>query len=557
MPNQPPALISVLIPERSRPEMLERCIASLIETAGTDRGIEILIAVDRDDPAYADLDAPKPWERFRFGEVRVQAWLWDRPLTLGEKLNMLAAEARGDVLWFVANDYTMETLGWPAKFRAACARLPNGIGVPFPHDDLHPDHAAFPIITRAMQQAVGFAFPPCYGIGWFTDTHIDEIGILLGQHFEIDVTVRSQGERGATHGMVDLSFWVQFFRAIAPLRLQEATRAAEIAYGRASPQFHQMMADITRRQQLCAARVAHLSTPEFLARWSDRSASPPAPRYPEVKAYAERMMAEIKKGTPKRLRVAIAVPSGRTWEATTATCVAAVMCHSAMAGIECCLINVQTSMPAHMRNVTVQMALDQDCDFCLWIDSDMTCKPDTLVNLLRHNKSIVGATYNRRVPPFGTLGRLKGPHPGIENLMGGLCEAEFLPGGMLLVKMDVYKAMKWPWYYEAYRWDEVEHVDAFKAMMRDYYRTQPPEGVLEGFEDTKLGQWIAANGDVGVDGGPADRMTSEDINWSKKARRAGFEIWCCLDTTFDTGHIGEKVITCDRPDLPAEKMAAD
>ena len=42
-------MISVLIPERGRPKELERLLRSLIDTAGDDAQIEILVAVDDDD----------------------------------------------------------------------------------------------------------------------------------------------------------------------------------------------------------------------------------------------------------------------------------------------------------------------------------------------------------------------------------------------------------------------------------------------------------------------------------------------------------------------------
>lgn len=539
--------ISVLIPERGRPEMLERCIQSLLDTAGDDHRIEILVAIDDDDPAWIDRE-PIPMPRTRY-------FRWPRAITLGEKLNRLGQEAAGGIFWFIANDYIVETLGWPAKFREAVANLPNGIGVPFPRDDLHPNHASFPIITRRMQEAIGFLFPPCYPY-WFIDTTWDQHGIMLGQRFEIDVTVRAPEGRGLSHGLYELQFWVSFWEAMAPVRLREAAQLIAAAYGHGTPAFQTVMQDIPRRQQICKARTAHLSTPEFLAEWGSRSESPPAPRYQEVRTFAEQMMEKLKKGAPRKPKVAIATPSGRQWEATTGVCIASVAAQTTLAGVSIGLVNVQTSMISHGRNATVAMCLEQGFDYIFWIDADMKLPATILMDLLRCDKDIVGATYNRRVAPYETLGRMKGPKPSESALRSGLIEAEALPGGVILVKTDVYRALKWPWYFESYRWDAPNGLDAFEGLLRDYFRTLPPAEAVAEFRETALAKWMADGYEVGLDPGARDRLSSEDINFCKKATRAGFQIWCSLDATFEVGHIGEQVVTCDRPP-EALKEAAD
>jgi len=106
-------LISVLIPARGRPLELARCIRTLRDAAAGDPAIEILVAIDDDDEAF---------HRSPFSDTRVRAMIGPRPATLGAKLNILAAAARGDILWFIADDYVMDTVGWPPpRCRAASA----------------------------------------------------------------------------------------------------------------------------------------------------------------------------------------------------------------------------------------------------------------------------------------------------------------------------------------------------------------------------------------------------------------------------------------------------
>ncbi len=533
------AMISVLIPERGRPAMLHRLIESLIDTADNDRRYEILVAVDDGDPAWVDHEPHEPWS-----VTRPITWYHGpRPVTLGEKLNGLAKEARGGIVWFIANDYVMETVGWPAKFRQAVAKLPNGIGVPYVHDDLHPDHAAFPIITRKMMSEIGFMFPPWFGIGWFIDTWWDELSILMGIRCEVDVTVRAPEGRGKTHGIRDVTFWATFFDELRPYRVRDATALLRIAHGE-SPTLKGALRDMSEREALCVSRTAHLTSQAFAATWEARAESEAPESYAAVKTYAENMLINMRKGRPKPIRVALAVPSGRTWEATTANCIAALAARSAVAGIDLFFCNIQSSQVTHGRNTSVRIAMEHGCDWIMWLDSDMRVNPDVLVRLLSHDRPIVGATYNKRVPradgSYETLGRLKGPHP--DTLNDGLHEANFLPGGIMLVNMDMYRALGWPWYAEGYRWDGKDGLDRFHALLRDYFDEEPSEEVLASIAGTAFGDWIMDNYTVGD--GP---MISEDLFWCRKVRRAGFQIWCDLKVTGDSAHIGQTEITCKLP----------
>jgi hypothetical protein len=514
-------LISVLIPERGRPEALKALLWSLVTHDGDDQRYEILVAIDEDDSAHHGVE---PVE-----SRHVRYFTWPRPLTLGQKINMLAREASdADFYWFCSNDRLMLTEGWPAKFREAVASLPNGIGVAYPKDPLHPDHAAFPIVTRQMEKAVGFVMPPCYPY-WFIDTHWDQLGVLLGVRFEIPVELAVQeGTDGTIDGRYELPFWVDFFHAITPVRLKEGIQLIEAAWGKDHKEGAAALADLGRRQQICAARVAHLKNPAFLDYWGSKATEPPYPAYAEVKKYAEGMIADLAKQAPRKLRVAIATPSGRSYEAGCANCIAALAAYSAQAGIDLSLINVQTSAITHGRNSTVQIAMENNCDKILWVDSDMTFPPNTLVRLLQHQKDIVGATYNKRTPPYTTLGRLKGQNPGTAALnAGGLHEAELLPGGLLLIDMNVYKALKWPWYAECYRWEGDDNRDAFRRQMKEYFTSIPSEKVLDSLDGTAFGDWIKENYEVAVDKGSQERYFSEDLFLIVKARENGFSVWCC------------------------------
>jgi len=41
--------------------------------------------------------------------------------------------------------------------------------------------------------------------------------------------------------------------------------------------------------------------------------------------------------------------------------------------------------------------------------------------------------------------------------------------------------------------------------------------------------------------------TGEDVNFCMKAHRYGFDVWCDLDSSYDTGHIGVHTIYPGKP----------
>lgn len=204
-------------------------------------------------------------------------------------------------------------------------------------------------------------------------------------------------------------------------------------------------------------------------------------------------------------RVAICIPSFSQWEADFGMCLAGMVSQSAIAGLRLAIKNEKRSMVSRARNLLVRWALQMEVDWLLYLDADMTYPADLLLRLLSHNKDIVGPTYNRRAPPYDTLGHLIDDNKDLST--GGLRLADSLPAGLLLVKAAVFKKLKYPWFFETY--DEDHPFD-----------------------------------------GPNE--ASEDVNFVKKAVGAGFEAWMDLDLTWQCGHIGDQLVTCTRPPAPGE-----
>jgi hypothetical protein len=519
---------------------LDRLIVSLIDLAD-DENYEIVVFIDADDPAWIDRE-PRAHSHTRYLRR-------PRPPTLGEKLNQLAAEARGDLLWFVANDMVVETRRWPERFREAARDLPKGLGVVYAADQSHPDHASYWMLTREMYEGVGFFAPPWFPY-WFVDTWWDEIGTLSGH--KVQAAVRVVAPDGAKRsGRPDLEFWVGFFEATRPMRVRDAVQLMQAIAGDAQPD----LSDLDRRHRLVASRTVHMQSPQFVTRWGTEDGGDLSPGYADAKAIAEQLLKDLEAQKPRRVRVALCIPSGRTWEAQTATCVAAMAAYTAMAGIDTGVLNMQTSLISHSRNKTVESVLEENFDYLFWFDSDMEVPPDTILRLLKHQKDIVGATYNKRTPredgTYQTLGQMKGPKRDL--LGGGLQEAEILPGGVLLVKADVYRKMTRPWYGEAYAWPGADLWAGFKAMCKDYWAEEITDEALASIEGTLFERGIRSAAHQGAE----CQFIGEDVFFCRKCIRQGYQLWCDLDVTFKTRHFGTIGITCKPPEPVVVAEAAD
>ena len=133
-------MISVLIPSRGNPALLERSVWSLRDHAS--RPPEILVAVDDDDPVTI----------FTAGELAVR--LHVREQAGYDRLHVyyqeLAAMASGDWLLVWGDDCVMTTDDWDGIIES----LPPGVLVA----DLkstHSQHCCFPAVRRTAMEAIG------------------------------------------------------------------------------------------------------------------------------------------------------------------------------------------------------------------------------------------------------------------------------------------------------------------------------------------------------------------------------------------------------------------
>lgn len=151
--------------------MLEKSIASLRENAHRSDLVEVLVAIDPDDPETAGAEIGWPSQRLvtaeRFGYSR-----------LHEYYNWLASRARGEWLFLWNDDAIMRTPGWDRIIE----RQPPGVLWPQTNDQ--PGCNVFPVWPRQWFTTLGHVSlsPHC-------DSWVQDLGQALGVQRFIPVHV--------------------------------------------------------------------------------------------------------------------------------------------------------------------------------------------------------------------------------------------------------------------------------------------------------------------------------------------------------------------------------
>lgn len=252
-------------------------------------------------------------------------------------------------------------------------------------------------------------------------------------------------------------------------------------------------------------------------------------------------------------RVIICCPSGDEVFADTSIFLTAMHSYALTQGISSLVIFQKRTVVSFARNDLVKRAIELGATHILFVDSDMVGPFDLIPRFLAHDKDIVCATYNRRVPPYSILGRLEGEG---RNIRGGLHKAEFMPAGLMMIKTDVFKRLSYPWFFETYTWSAATPIASFISMLADWSMIDMPLSARTAIATSPaLSQWLLDNQ------AETQRLTgdgsamSEDYNFCRKARKAGFEIWTDFDVTFQSAHIGTHHVTCEL--APEASMAEE
>lgn len=150
------------------------------------------------------------------------------------------------------------------------------------------------------------------------------------------------------------------------------------------------------------------------------------------------------------------------------------------------------------REKLVEHALEGNCDYILFIDSDMRFPKTTIARLLAHDKDIVGVNATTRTIPVKPTAKYleidlekKENHwkPVISKGKTGIEKVTAIGCGVMLVKAEVFRKTPQPWFW--------------------FYQL------------------------------PGGKTLGEDVHFCVAANDAGFETWVDHDLSLEIGHVGQ------------------
>ena len=100
------------------------------------------------------------------------------------------------------------------------------------------------------------------------------------------------------------------------------------------------------------------------------------------------------------MRFAICIPARGQMEVQTAFDLAAMvgyMCKTTEHDLD--IYTAAGTLIFDQRNKLVHTAIDAKCDYIVFIDADMRFPKDTITQLLKHNKEIIGVNATTRTEP--------------------------------------------------------------------------------------------------------------------------------------------------------------
>ena len=161
--------ISLLLPSRGRPQVLQRFLDSIAATASRPEQVEVVLYTDLDDAAAQDLAGA------RLNLTRLHG----PRLNMSEFNTACAEQSSGRLLMLANDDVIAETPGWDEVLQGLLVRYADGIFLGWPRDGVMNERlATFPILSR--RACVLMSAP--FGTGYrrlFIDTHVTDVFLRL------------------------------------------------------------------------------------------------------------------------------------------------------------------------------------------------------------------------------------------------------------------------------------------------------------------------------------------------------------------------------------------
>lgn len=150
------------------------------------------------------------------------------------------------------------------------------------------------------------------------------------------------------------------------------------------------------------------------------------------------------------IHVMVGIPSGDTWKAQTAKCVALMFSFFALHPVKgartqkMSLLSLQSSMLSFSRETIVKKALQSDATHLLFIDSDMVFPMETANRLLSHQAPFVAANCTTRKFPTEAVAHTMEGERLVSLGKSGLEVVQHTGLAMALIECSVLKKLTQP-----------------------------------------------------------------------------------------------------------------
>ncbi len=146
-------------------------------------------------------------------------------------------------------------------------------------------------------------------------------------------------------------------------------------------------------------------------------------------------------------RVVICVPTNGLVHAQFTYCLIEAIRYAESQGISVHVnMDEGTVLSNQRQHLAYTAVVDYRADHIMWLDSDMTFPADVILQLLKHNRDVVCATYSKRVKPFHATAFMDIDPVVPVPIKGRLKRVRYAGLGCMLVNADVMHRLPTPWF---------------------------------------------------------------------------------------------------------------
>ena len=189
--------ISILVPTRERPDRFKTMLDSLFNTVKNKDDVEILFCVDMDDTEITKY-AP-------FKSDKVHMYVME-PQVISKSWNIIAKEAKGDILVMGNDDQVYVTPNWDAVLLREAAKYPDKIYCLWFNDNINgAKHCAFPMISRRWYETLGYFVPELF-LFHYNDTWVYDIAKRIERAKYLGHVTVEHWHYGRDHSLYDKTY---------------------------------------------------------------------------------------------------------------------------------------------------------------------------------------------------------------------------------------------------------------------------------------------------------------------------------------------------------------